>query len=381
MLDRQKCTGCHACAVACPVGCITMTEDAEDFLYPTVDAARCIHCGKCEKICPVMHRQSLSDTHSTAYGGYHTDAQIRQQSSSGGVATALARIVLARGGIVFGAAMDESCNVRHIGVESEAWLDQLRGSKYVQSTIGETYREAKEALDRGRMVLFTGTACQIAGLYAFLGREYAHLYTQDCICHGVPSPGVLRRYIEAEEKASGKRVCAVSFRNKSTGWKTYSVCVQYADGTEQYISYVQHPYMQAFLADLCLRPSCYACSFKGAHRAADFTLGDFWSVMRWAPDLNPDDKGTSLFFVHSNKGRQLLEEIKDDLLLKRLDFEQVTSDNFPMLQSIRCPRKREKFMRLCRTKGFEAAVHFGCKKKPFAIRALRKVARYVLKRK
>ena len=199
--DKSKCSGCHACSSICPKKCISLVADEEGFLYPKVNEKECLNCNLCEQVCPFLNPIGISkDEAPIAYAAKNLDEGTRTKSSSGGVFTAIAEHVIGQGGIVFGSAFDSPYNVVHIGVQKKDELQRLRGSKYVQSKIGNTYQEAKEALVSGRVVLFTGTPCQIGGLKAFLKKDYPNLYTQDLICHGVPSPKIFKEYKKFIEK-------------------------------------------------------------------------------------------------------------------------------------------------------------------------------------
>ena len=291
--NKIDCCGCHACAQICPQHCITMQPDAEGFLYPQIDETACIHCNLCEKVCPIL--QSLEepkDKTPAAYAAINKDDDIRRQSSSGGVFTLLAEYILAQGGVVFGAAMaDDQRSVRHIAVETPEDLAALRGSKYLQSTIGNTYGEAKQALQAGRKVLFTGTPCQIEGLKSFLqGREYPNLYCMDVICHGVPSPLAWQTYVSEQETRAGVPARRTFFRHKKYGWKTFALLLEFSNNKAYECVLSKDAFMQAFLQNACLRPSCHACHFKKLNRVSDITVADYWGVQNQQPDMD-DDKG------------------------------------------------------------------------------------------
>ena len=341
--DKSKCSGCHACSSVCPKDCIKMVSDQEGFLYPLVDAENCVGCSLCEKVCPILVPSSLVDkVEPVTCAVKNKDNNIREKSSSGGVFTAIAEYIIEQGGIVFGAGFDENFNVCHIKVEKKEDLEKLRGSKYVQSKIGYTYQETKEALISGKTVLFTGTPCQIGGLKAFLKKDYEKLYTQDLICHGVPSPSVWRKYLEYLQEKYRSKVIRVTFRNKVKSWKKYSISISFENGQELTEPFTENVYMKAFLRNLCLRPSCYDCKFKGVKRDSDITLADFWGVENILPQMD-DDKGTSLVMIHSDKGKKLLEMISSKIQRQEVDVQLAIHENGSAVHSSPLPRKRDIF--------------------------------------
>ncbi len=307
--DKRRCCGCEACRQVCPQGCIRLERDEEGFGYPIVDADRCIECHKCERVCPFM-KLDASREPQTIYAACATDEGLRKASSSGGLFTLLAEETLRGGGVVFGARFEETWGVCHDYTETVEGLAPFRGSKYLQSRIGESYRQAEQFLKEGRPVLFTGTPCQIKGLVHYLGRTYENLTTVDVVCHGVPSPMVWQRYLTTLRAGQGE-ITGISFRNKSlSGWRRYDFVAQSTGGGGVRQFYGDNIYMRGFLHDLYLRPSCYACMAKGGRSQSDLTLGDYWGVERTCPDLDralDEDKGTSVVMIHSERGRRLLE--------------------------------------------------------------------------
>lgn len=339
----DNCSGCSACASACPCKCISMESDHEGFLYPHVDTDKCVSCGKCVEVCPIISPRSDLAQKPQAFAAWNLNDEIRKSSSSGGMFTLLAERILENGGVVFGAAFaGDYRSVHHIKVEVMADLSQLRGSKYLQSSIGNSYTEAKKCLDEGRPVLFTGTPCQIGGLREFLGRDYPLLYTQDIICHGVPSQKVWAKYVDCRENEAESKTKNAFFRNKIHGWKNFSVQLMFSNGIE-YIDFFRNDlFMRGFLADLYLRPSCHSCKFKGLTRAADITLADFWGLNRLMPELD-DDKGTSLVLIHSEKGQQLFEQVKAHIKYRQVDLDRAIEGNSPAVCSVKPHHNREKF--------------------------------------
>ena len=353
---KTNCSGCYACAEICPRSCITMLSDEEGFWYPKVDEIQCIRCGVCETVCPIaMPSSPILYKPITAYAARHRDDFLRLNSSSGGVFSEIAIYVLKQGGVVFGAGFDENFNVVHKYIESVEELDIFRGSKYVQSRMGNAYKHAEDFLKSGRLVLFSGTPCQIEGLLAYLKKTYENLITQDLICHGVPSPMVWQKYIEYRmAEADEVRPQKIAFRAKNEGWKRYSVSFLFENDQEYRATLDKDSMMQAFLKNLCLRPSCYDCAFKNKHRKSDITLGDFWGVEHILPAMD-DDKGVSLVIIHSKKGADILEKVKDSLIYQQTDFEQAIFYNTAIIKSASRPGNRENFMQLVKEQGFRVA--------------------------
>ena len=294
--NKKECSGCYACVSICPKRCISMQIDNEGFWYPLVDKNECIECGMCEKHCPVKKsKRNYRDIE--GYAAINKNSTVQKRSSSGGVFTLLAEYVLENGGVVYGAAFDEEYMVRHIGVERIHELGKLQGSKYVQSQMGSIYLEVKEKLNRGKIVYFSGTPCQVDGLIAFLGKEYDNLICQDIICHGVPSPKIWKQYLK---QFNIEKNAKILFRDKRTGWESYSFTIDQREKYTQRAS--ENLYMKVFLNNLCLRPSCYQCHSKGNFRKSDITLGDFWGVEKVCSEMY-NEKGTSLILINSEKGK------------------------------------------------------------------------------
>lgn len=333
IIDKTQCCGCHACVQCCPKQCIIMHEDGEGFLYPKVDTRICIECGLCEKVCPVI-QQGAEHTPLVVYASLNKEESVRSVSSSGGMFTPLAEQVLKEGGVVFGARFDEKWEVVHDYTEQVEGLAAFRGSKYVQSRIGDSYRKAEHFLRVGRKVLFSGTPCQIAGLKRYLRKEYDNLLAVDILCHGVPSPKVWRRYLHELNgmffhNKEIQSIGGVNFRDKRTGWRQYTFSVVSAEktssGMQEYAeSYYRNIFMQGFLADLYLRPSCYACPSKKGKSGSDLTIADYWGVRRVLPEID-DDKGVGLVLVNTDKGRIAYQGL--DMQSYTTDYEMAQMDN------------------------------------------------------
>lgn len=301
---KQNCSGCYACKNICPKQCIDMREDNEGFWYPQVDKDKCINCGLCEKICPIINNKERVNE-IKAYACINKDEKIRAKSSSGGIYTLLAECIINNGGVVFGARFDEELNLVHSYTDNIQGLEQFRGSKYLQSRIGQSYKKAKEFLEKDIKVLFSGTPCQISGLLSYLSKEYENLICIDIICHGVPSPKVFKLYRDELEKKYGSTTQRIDFRCKDYGWKLFCVLLSFNNNTQYMKDLNNDVYMNGFLQNLYLRPSCYECKSKTLNRLSDITIADFWGIQNIASELD-DDKGTSLVLVNSNKGKKYL---------------------------------------------------------------------------
>lgn len=341
MMNKKECCGCTACMHVCPIKCIVMHEDEEGFLYPAIEKEKCIDCHKCEKVCPVRNTENVNRKTETLVG-YNRNEEIRKQSSSGGVFSVIAEWVLEQNGVVFGAAFDENFEVHHIAVESKEELAKLRGSKYVQSRLENVYPEVKQYLEINRIVLFTGTACQIAGLKKYLSKEYETLFTLDVLCHGVPSPKIWRMYLEEMKRQHNTLIEKVEFRNKETGWKNYSMNILFSDMQRYCVDFFEDKFMRMFLENIDLRPSCYSCHFKGFPRISDMTIGDSWGIEKYMPDMD-DDKGTSIILVHSLKGEIILDEIKKSLIVRESRLDQVLPPTEESRRSVEMHPNRKKF--------------------------------------
>lgn len=316
--DKSQCCGCTACMTICPRQCITMQEDVkEGFLYPVVDLSLCIDCGACQKVCPVLH-QGKDRKPLLVYAAKNMNEQVRLASSSGGIFTLLAERVIDEGGVVFGARFNTEWEVVHDYTETKDGLAAFRGSKYVQSCLGNSFQKVRSFLRQGRKVLFSGTPCQIAGLKNYLLRPYQNLLTVDVVCHGVPSPKAWRKYLNESVRTAYNikrrnlsllwtdKITDVNFRSKEKGWKKYHVKIEYRNGKKDVTPFYDNIYMKMFLSNLSLRPSCYACPSKLHHVQSDITLADFWGVDRIHPEID-DDKGCGLILVHNDYALALLK--------------------------------------------------------------------------
>lgn len=346
--DKSKCCGCSACVQGCPKQCITMQTDKEGFLYPKVDKEKCIDCGLCEKVCPIINHGEKR-TPLAVYAAKNMNEEVRLNSSSGGVFTLLAENVILQGGVVFGARFNEELEVVHSCTETVEGLSAFRGSKYVQSNIGDSYQKAEMFMKGGRKVLFSGTPCQIAGLKRYLRKEYENLLTVECVCHGVPSPKVWKEYLkEVKANCGATSILDVCFRDKSTGWKSYSVSYKCKSKQDVYKRYsAQHydsPFMSAFLGDFILRPSCYSCVAKAGSSGADIALADFWGIEKILPQFD-DDKGCNLLIDYSGRA-----SYENGCELLTASYEDAVKYNPAVVRPVNKPLNRDFFFH-CFNKG------------------------------
>ena len=341
------CSGCGACSCACPKQCISMQTDHEGFLYPIIDHSVCVSCGRCEHVCPVLNQPAVS-AETSSYAVISNYEQVRAKSSSGGVFSLLADYVLAKGGKVYGAAYNESFAVEHICIDSPDQIPRLQGAKYSQSHAFEHFNKIKGELEEGTYVLFVGTPCQAAALRSYLGKDYETLILTDMICHGVPSPMIWKRYLDARVKkdAPGSSIKNINLRDKSSGWSkySYSVEIDYSDGNKYLVRQGDDLYLQGFVRNLYLRPSCAECSFKGYQRCTDFTLADCWGIWDISPEMD-DNKGTSLLMVHSSKGRMIWETLSEQARFQELSEEDSIRQNGSAVNSSAPHPERDSFFK------------------------------------
>lgn len=341
ILDKHNCCGCGFCASICPKRCISMEADKEGFLYPKVDKDGCIQCGLCEKGCNELH--PLPEvTPRKVIAAFNTDETIRLMSSSGGIFYSLAMSVIERGGVVFGARFDKDWQVVIDYTETQDGIKAFMGSKYVQARVEEAYINVKRFLGEGRLVLFSGTPCQVAGLHHYIGKATDKLLTVDFVCHGVPSPKAWSKYLHDVVK-SVNCIENVSFRDKIVGWKNFSFKTDYSKDGEKVIiqsTFRDNPYLQAFLKDIILRPSCYNCKVKCGSSRSDITLADFWGVQYVLPDMD-DDKGTSVVILNTQKGEEIIK--KTTLNTKEISIDVVKKYNEAYITSSKPHPKRDYF--------------------------------------
>lgn len=350
--EKKDCCGCGGCSNACPVHCIQMKADAEGFLYPEVDETACIECGLCERVCPVLRAGEDVPFPQAAYLLQYKNEKVRRQSTSGGAFTAIARYVLDRGGIVYGAAFDDRLRVHHTSAISPKGLQIFRNSKYVQSDTEKTFTQVRDHLRAGRLVCYSGTPCQIEGLLSFLepaGTEGSRnelldrLVTVDVVCHAVPSPLVWARYLEMQRDKLGTEIADAKFRDKHFGYNYSTMTLLDDSGEERYVQGIDTDQMlRAFFSNICDRPSCYECAFKKRYRKSDFTIWDCYPVYAFDKKLD-DDRGTSRVLIHSEKGRRIFEEVRQRCRVLELEPDRLTAGVKEMFHSVDSNPRREEF--------------------------------------
>lgn len=333
MLNFSECSSCAACANVCARNAISMQLDAEGFYRPVIDSEKCVRCGKCEKICPSVHlveNPNASKAIPLTLAAYAKNERIRLESSSGGVFSVLAERILDDGGVIVGVAQLSKTHFGHVFVEEKAGLKKLRGSKYVQADVGLVYRNVKSLIKNGRKVLFSGTPCQVAGLYAALENlaSSTNLFTVDVVCHGAPSVRVFEKYVDSVEKNNSAEVLFTSFRDKRIGWNMNSMTMSLisVSGENFQISESEekNKYLRLFIKNFCLNESCSTCRYSRLPRIADITLGDYWGVEKCHPEMY-DDKGTSVILINTDRGRALFETVKENVNYCESDIRLATS--------------------------------------------------------
>lgn len=354
-VDKKNCCGCAACAAACPKKCIEMRADGEGFLYPVVHLEQCIDCGKCERVCPVL-RANERNAEPECYIGFSKDPDVRGKSSSGGIFTELANQVIENSGIVYGAGFDDNFDVYHRSVAKKEDIALLRGSKYVQSSIGRVYDEIKMLLQKGILVYFSGTPCQVAGLYAFLGKTPDNLITQDLICHGVGSPLVWEKY-----RSTYGNIKNAEFRNKKYGWHYFSMHIE-TEMKKIYKRLDEDAYLRLFLDNLILRPICYDCPIKKCGSQADITLADCWNSQKITDTVADYDQGLSLVIANTKKGKELIEKLKNEsrTVLQSVDSQKALNSQLTLRQSVMLPQKRNNFFTDMETEDFPTVIKKWC---------------------
>ena len=340
--EKDLCCGCTACYSACPKNAIKMVSDNEGFLYPKVDKEKCVNCGMCEKVCPILNKTKLNEFKPKAYLFQNCNEEIRKDSTSGGIFTAIGEFVIKNNGIVYGATFDDNFVAKHIGVESADKLSKFRKSKYVQSNQNNCFKEIKQYLDNDKLVCYSGTPCQVGGLRAYLRKDYENLILVDIMCHSVPSPLVFEKYKRyLLKKMNANKILNINFRDKSKYGYKYSMMTVETDNGIYSQGIDTDPYLRAFFSDVSVRPSCYNCHFKTLKRLSDLTIWDCFNINEIDKSFD-DDKGTTRVLVQSEKGQKLLEKL-NNVRLKELDVNVATKKVKEMTNSVNYNSKRKEF--------------------------------------
>lgn len=340
---KSDCCGCTACYNKCPQNAIEMVEDEEGFLYPKVNEEKCIKCGLCKKVCPVLNTRE-EKKNQYAYIFQHVDDKVRRESTSGGAFTAIAEYVIDNGGIVYGAVFDENFKVIHYGTEKKEELYKFRNSKYVQSKLGDSFRKIKQHLENGKMVCFSGTSCQIEGLKKYLQKDYEKLILVDVVCRAVPSPLIWEKYLKLRQEKY-TNIDKIMFRDKYYGYKYSNLSIYNKDNNKklEYHSGVESdPYLRAFFSNICDRPSCYECKFKKLNRESDITIWDCFNVEKYNKDFD-DDKGTTRILANTEKGNEIVKQLGVSNKLEEIDVEKATKGFLAMFQPVKINSNRTKF--------------------------------------
>ncbi len=335
--EKALCTGCSACSSVCSKSSISMQEDDEGFDYPIVDAVTCINCHLCEKICPVTLPQPKSEATYTICI-QNKDERVRSRSSAGGVIGAVYQAVFQLGGIVYGVGFDEGNMVRFMKAETleECFRLKLFTSKYVPAELDNVLSKVKADLDTERIVCFVGLPCQVAGLHSFLRHEYENLWLIDLTCYGVPSRKLYREYLEYLENTYHEKITDVRFRDKSFGYMAQTMSVELKSGKVKSQNCAVKSYLRCFFKDIASRPSCYECHFKTVDRVSDITVGDMKSIYKFVQSMD-DDLGTTVLYVHSEKGKKILDAIDDQVRFAEVPLEGVLNTSGKKMVS--CPKQ------------------------------------------
>lgn len=375
LASEKLCTGCTACASICQKKCIEMKTNQDGFAFPQITkSAFCMECGRCVQVCPILSRSKANSTLPSAYAAFSKDILLRDESSSGGVFTEISRFIIEKMGVVYGAAYNEKFGVYHCCVDNMIDLAKLRGAKYSESYLGNTLLDILKRVKQNQYVLFTGTPCQVAGLKAFLKKKYDNLICIDFVCHGIPSPMVWKEYLKYRSKrdAQGELPIAINLRSKASGWSKYqySNLFQYENNNVYCDVSSRSLFMNLFVGDYISRCSCENCSFKGYNRISDITLGDFWGIWNIAPEMD-DNKGTSVVLVHSDKGKNMWNDIKHRLVFKQVTLEQASQENPSMLVSSKSKKDRDKVLKMIQNGGIEECYKLFESKRTFCMNDLK----------
>lgn len=341
--DKKNCCGCAACANACPKNCISMVADEEGFLYPSIGNDKCINCGLCEKVCPIINCEKDVAKQQKAYLVRIKDEIKCKESTSGGAFTAIAESIIANGGVVFGAAFDDSFVVRHTYAEKADELHKFRNSKYVQSSIGESFKQVRAFLKQGRPVLFSGTPCQVEGLYHFFNGKPENLILVDTVCRAVPSPMIWEKYKDYRNPYNHHFLIKAAFRSKATyGYQYSQMQLEYSDGTNLHYGVESDPYLRAFFSGCSIRPACESCAFKKQYRVSDLTIWDCFDSYRMSKKFD-DNKGVTRILAHTDKGKKIIAGLCN-AMVEEIDVNIAVKGVHELINSTNTNSKRKAFL-------------------------------------
>lgn len=335
--DPYDCCGCRACEQVCSHQALCMKPDDEGFLYPVLDSSKCLDCGLCERVCPMINSENVLHDEGDVYAAQYLMLDELKTSSSGGGFIAIAKYVLVKGGVVYGAAYQGGPIVVHERIDTLEKIEKLKGSKYVQSDTCNSYSLVRKDLRDGRLVYFTGTPCQVAGLKLFLRKDYDNLITSDLVCHGTPSPKIFQNTVSHIEKKIEADFIDYSFRDKKVrGWScsSSSSYKRHVNGKVKYLNYSKdmEAYFKAFISGHLMRMNCYHCPFANSHRCGDVTLADFWGVRKKMQDFPNINKGVSLLIANGRKGKHLMSELKRNFYIRPVSMEDAIATNTNLRQ-------------------------------------------------
>lgn len=352
MVENINCFGCGACENICEYDAISMEYDQKGFYLPSINKDKCVGCNKCENVCPINDINDIPNRMMQTYFFVNKDIYDRNVSSSGGFIKALADYVFDNNGICFGASFDDDLSVHHVEVKNRENIYSILGSKYVQSKTGKTFQAVKKHLDAGRMVMYTGTPCQIAGLKSFLGhKEYKNLITVDIFCHGVPSPKLWKKYLSQYYK--DKEIRYVQFRDKSLGWWQFRFRIQFAH--DEYASLYRPPkddYIKLFLQDISINDRCLACPYRTKEKYSDFYIGDAWNINKVKRNID-DNHGATTVIVNSERGEQIIKQIWEKHHIFKVSMEDGVYSREELFQTKIESENRIKFWGECNKVGIK----------------------------
>lgn len=348
-MKKTECCGCEVCVNICKNNAIKMKMDKEGFYYPEIFKDRCVSCGLCQSVCPEMSPAKTTNIENpSVYAGWSINEEIRLNSTSGGIFSELARLILSKGGYVCGAVYNEEQMVEHFVARREEDLKRIRQSKYVQSRMNNIYRELGSILKNGESLLFCGSTCQCAALKNYLDKEKISrekLVLADFICRGANSPKVYRKFLDELEQEYDSKIRTVWFKNKTYGWNRFSTKIEFENGESYLEDRFNDVYIRGYIEkDLYMRPSCTECRYKGFPRVSDVTLADFWGV-QLKDRQEESDKGTSMIVINSDKGSKLFELLKQYIFFEQKTLFEAESGNFCMYNSVPFGLGREQFMK------------------------------------